>query len=180
MTASAPQIEYRELAASELDRVDEIDRSEVVHQVYRLRDGALELKDDFWDGTGWLGWDDDHRRRFRACLAGGGAAWGAFDGDRMVGIAILDGRPIGANLDRLDLYLLHVTNGYRAHGIGQHLVALVVDRARALGARSLYVSATPSLNTVTFYQRRGFQLATEVDPELYALENDDIHMELQL
>jgi len=173
-------ISYRPLAATELDRVDEIDRSEVVHQIYRHRDGVLELEDNFWDGKGWPGWDDETRQRLSTCLANGGAVWGAFDGDRMVGIAALDGDRIGANLDRLDLYFLHTTNGYRGTGIGHRLIDLAIDRARELGARSLYVSATPSLNTVTFYQRRGCTLASEVDPELFALEPEDIHMELDL
>jgi len=180
MPAPTTDIDYRPLAAAELGRVDQIDRSEVVHQIYRHRDGALELEDNFWDGNGWPGWGDDHRQRLDACLANDGVAWGAFDRERMVGIAALDGRRISANLDRLDLYFLHVTNGYRGTGIGHRLIDLAIDRARDLGARSLYVSATPSLNTVTFYQRRGFTLASEVDPALYALAPEDIHMEITL
>lgn len=175
-----PIIEYRALAASELDRVDEIDRSEVIHQNYRLRDGDLVAEDDYWDGHAWPGWTDDNRTRMRRCLENGGSAWGAFEGQRLVGIAVLDGLRIGSALDCLDLYFLHVTNGYRGSGIGHQLVRLVVTRARELGARRLYVSATPSVNTVSFYRRQGFDLASEVDPELYELEPEDIHMDMPL
>jgi ribosomal protein S18 acetylase RimI-like enzyme len=105
---------------------------------------------------------------------------GASAGDRLIGIAVLDGRRIGINLDTLDMYFLHTSNGYRRRGVGEELVRLVRDRATELGARRLYVSSTPSANSVNFYQRRGFGLASEVDPELFALEPDDIHMEMPL
>ena len=55
-----------------------------------------------------------------------------------------------------------------------------IARARALGARRLYVSATPSENTVGFYLRRGCRLAAEIDEALFALEPEDNHLELDL
>jgi len=179
-TEAGSAIGYRLLVATELGRVDEIDRSQVIEQVYRVRDGALVAEDEPWDGSGWPGWSEDTRQRLRACLENGGAAWGAFDGERLVGIAVLDGRRIGAERDTLDLYFLHVTKGYRDSGIGRELVGLVIARARELGVRRVYVSATPSVSTVAFYQRRGFGLASEVDPELLRLEPEDVQMDLVL
>lgn len=44
------------------------------------------------------------------------------------------------------------------------------------GADFLYVSATPTENTVNFYFRRGCVLACPPDGELFALEPDDIHL----
>ena len=64
--------------------------------------------------------------------------------------------------------------------MGQQLMQLVIDKARELGAKKLYISATPSRNTVHFYQRRGCVLASEVDPILFAKEPEDIHLELTL
>ena len=49
-------------------------------------------------------------------------------------------------------------------------------KARELGAGSLYVSATPSENTVDYYRHLGCVVTREVDPELYALEPEDIHL----
>jgi N-acetylglutamate synthase-like GNAT family acetyltransferase len=54
------------------------------------------------------------------------------------------------------------------------------NKARDLGAKKLYVSATPSLNTITFYQNRGFKLTKDVNQELFEKEPEDIHMELTL
>jgi hypothetical protein len=44
----------------------------------------------------------------------------------------------------------------------------------------MYVSSTPSSSAVGFYIAQGCKLVEEVDPELYALEPDDIHLILDL
>jgi hypothetical protein len=44
----------------------------------------------------------------------------------------------------------------------------------------MYVSATPSLNTVRFYQSLGCRLTELVDPDLFKEEPEDIHLELSL
>ena len=65
-------------------------------------------------------------------------------------------------------------------GVGKTLVGLVIQKAREIGVKKLYVSATPSQNTVEFYLKRGFKLAQEVNQKLLELEPEDIHMELEL
>ena len=47
-------------------------------------------------------------------------------------------------------------------------------------AKHLYVSATPSENTVNFYMGLKFKLAKKVEPELFEREPEDIHLELKL
>lgn len=54
------------------------------------------------------------------------------------------------------------------------------QRAREMGARRLYVSSSPTANTVTCYRGVGFERASEVDRELHELEPDDIHMDMEL
>lgn len=44
----------------------------------------------------------------------------------------------------------------------------------------MVVSATPPVNTVQFYTRRGFAPAAEPLPALYALEPEDIHLSKRL
>lgn len=159
----------------------EIDRAEVIDGIYRVVDGALRLEEFHLDVRGWpAGEPDGSVAYLEGCLARGGAAWGAFDGERLVGIAVLDGRRIGSALDTLDLFFLHVSNGYRGHSIGRAFVDLVRSAALETGARRLYVSASETRNTVEFYQRLGFGLASGVDAELFALEPNDIHMDLRL
>jgi hypothetical protein len=56
------------------------------------------------------------------------------------------------------------------------LFETAVARARELGARQLYVSATPSENTVRFYLRLGCRVTDDVDATLFNLEPEDIHL----
>lgn len=56
----------------------------------------------------------------------------------------------------------------------------VIELARTEGKNQVYVSATPTRGTVEFYQSLGFQLTPTPDPELLALEPEDIHMVLNL
>ena len=53
---------------------------------------------------------------------------------------------------------------------------LVVARAKELGAKKLYVSSTPSRHSVRFYHGQGFALTDSPDPELFALEPEDIQL----
>ena len=75
---------------------------------------------------------------------------------------------------------LHVSSEHRAHGIGRHLCKELERLAWELGDTTMVVSATPSLNTVRFYRRRGFEPMAEPLPELYELEPDDVHMQKRL
>ncbi len=93
---------------------------------------------------------------------------------------MLESRFIGRQEDQLQLKFLHVSRRYRRAGLGRTLFEKAAARARELGARRLYVTATPSENTVRFYLRRGFRVTDEVDEDLFRLEPDDIHMELDI
>ena len=175
------RVEIRHIGLEEALRFDEIDRTETIDHIYHLRDGKLVLEEEHWQLRGWHPEGLPHQRALiTECLASGGSAWGAFDGDSLVGVAVLDGRWYGPAGDILDMYFLHVGNGYRHRGIGRSLTELVKERARGMGARQLYVSGTPSMNTIRFYRAMGFDLAREVDPVLFAREPEDIHMDVDL
>ena len=77
----------------------------------------------------------------------------------------------------LQLKFLHVSRDYRKRGIASTLFKLAVEKAKAQGAKKLYLSATPSENTINYYMQPGCFLANEIDPELFALEPEDIHLE---
>lgn len=48
--------------------------------------------------------------------------------------------------------------------------------AKENGANGLYISSTPSENSVNFYQHLGCRLIDIPDPELYEREPEDIHL----
>ena len=81
-------------------------------------------------------------------LENDGVLVGAFDGDLLVGFAIL--RPKLTEIIT-DLAALYVSREYRRHGLGTKLITEIILLVREIGAKSLYVSATPSESAVGFY-----------------------------
>jgi predicted N-acetyltransferase YhbS len=174
-------VRIRKLERQELPDVWSIDRAEVIERVYRRKGGELVLERQHHDMRGW---PPGERERYGPilldCFDRGGTFYGAFDRRRLVGATVLESRFIGREKDRLQLKFLHVGRRHRRAGLGTTLFEKAVARARELGARRLYVSATPSENTVRFYLRRGCRVTEELDAALFELEPEDIHMEFDI
>ena len=172
---------FRQLSENEIQKIGEIDRSEVITSVYYLENNQLVLKPEFYDMQGWPpGEIEAHLPRMKDCYSRGGWFQGAFDGGILAGIAVLESRFIGREQNTLPLDFLHVSRPYRGTGLGKALFTQAADEARQRGAKRMYISATPSEHTIQFYLRRGCQLAAEIDAALFALEPDDIHLEYNL
>jgi len=171
-------ISGRGLSRDEIKAVWTIDRSEIVETVYYLIDGALVLKPEHYDMRGWpIGEADKYTPILEACYDQGGWFYGLFDGERLVGAAVLASRFLGGRNARLQLKFLHIGNAYRGKGLGKQLFRLAKTEARRRRATHIYVSATPSEHTVKFYLDLGCTVTREPDPELFALEPYDIHLE---
>ena len=164
-------------------RIMEIDRSEQVSERYTVIDGALQLRRVSLDIPRWS-WKGpgphsyEHKvSAWLPILQKGGILLGAFQDEAMVGLAIY--RPklaVGTG----QLVALYVNRDHRGQGIGRALFEAVVKHARDEGNQQLYVSSTPTRATVDFYLSRGCRLADKPDPDLSALEPDDIHLILHL
>jgi len=176
-------IAYRRLVASDLGRIGEIDRTEHIDTLYAQHGAQLEERSGDWSAPPWFSdRDGEHsvahqRAECERYLAAGGIALGAFADERLVGIGIVRPhlRPRVAQLA-----FLHVSNGYRGRGVGGRLSAALEHLAQEHGDAAIVVSATPSLNTVRFYLRRGYELMPEPLPELHAAEPEDVHMQKRL
>lgn len=175
-------IGIRRLRVDEVEKMRDIDRSERIRVGYRQVGSGLVKLDVNWDDGGWVDGDGEHSfdrmiRDARDLMSLDGMAVGAFDGDRLVGIAIYRPR-LTDTMGQLGL--LHVSEGHRRRGIASRLFEEVVALAREDGATRLYVSATPSGSAVGFYLHHGFVPTDEPDRELLAKEPADIHMILRL
>jgi predicted N-acetyltransferase YhbS len=171
----------RELARHEIERVWDIDRAEVVEAVYYLEHGSLVLKPERWEMAGWpAGEAAQYRPLLLQAFDRGGWFYGLFDDDRLIGVAVLDGKRIGRRGDLLQLKFMHLSCAHRHEGLGRRLFELCAARAREAGVRGMYISATPSQHTVDFYLRLGCVLTSDPDAELMALEPEDIHLEFAL
>ncbi|MHA2249158.1 MAG: GNAT family N-acetyltransferase [Candidatus Kariarchaeaceae archaeon] len=174
-------MEYRLMEKEELNRASELDRREVIKHIYYYRDGKLDLVEEYWDVPEWSNKKKEQIIQYLVDTHdAGGVVYGAFTGSKVAGIASLDKNFIGSKKDQLNLAGLWVSRDYRKQGVANQLVKIVKEKARAWGAKKLYVSATPSKNTVDFYMNLGFRLAEEIDRILFDKEPEDIHMDLVL
>jgi predicted N-acetyltransferase YhbS len=174
-------IHSRELSREEINNIWGIDRSEIIEAVYYLENGALVLKPERYDMRGWPpGEAEKYTAILEACYDRGGWFYALFNGEKIAGVAVLENRFIGKNGDQLQLKFLHISRAYRKQGLGRRLFDQAAQEARRRGAKGLYISATPSENTIHFYLGLGCSLASQPDSELFELEPEDIHLEYHL
>ncbi len=175
------ELTIRQLERHEIRDVWSIDRAEVIDRIYYREGGELVLKAEHYDMRGWPPGEPEHYGPILLdCLDRGGTCYGAFEDETLIGAAVLENRFIGRENDQLQLKFLHVGQRHRQTGLGRTLFEMAAGRAGELGARRLYISATPSENTVRFYLRRGCRVTEDVDRELYELEPEDIHLEFDV
>jgi GNAT superfamily N-acetyltransferase len=172
-------IEVKRITRAELSSVAEIDRTERIDLVYEQRGTELEERRGNWNSSPW----DPHghgehsveaqRQALEHYVDAGGTALGAYSKGRLVGIGVVVPhlRP-----EIAQLAFLHVSEAFRAKGIGRRLSDELDLIARDAGDTEIVVSATPSENTVRFYLSRGYELMAQALPELYELEPEDVHM----
>jgi len=171
----------RLLQRDEIDQVWSIDRSEVTDHIYCFENGTLMLKPVHYDLHGLPpGEAEKYTPILLDCFDRGGWFSGFFDGDRLVAVAVLESKFIGRKKDQLQLKFMHVDRAYRNQGLGRQLFESAKVTAREKGASRMYISATPSENTINFYLSLGCTVMQEPDPELYALEPEDIHLECDI
>jgi GNAT superfamily N-acetyltransferase len=173
-------VQIRRLPATAVSLVAAIDRSEHVDVQYQVIDGALQpipatiTEIPAWDPDGSGAHSVTAEIAFcESVVARGGILLGAFDGERTAGLAIVHPAfepPLAW------LAFLHVSRPYRRKGAAQALWNVAAEIARAHGAASLYVSATPTESAVGFYLEQGCRLARPVHADLYAAEPEDIHL----
>ena len=162
----------------EVEQVWTIDRAEVIDNIYYFENGTLLLRPEHYAMQGWPpGEAEKYTPLLIDCFDRGGWFYGVFDDAKLIGVAILEGRFIGKDQDQLQLKFLHVSKAYRHRGVGKRLFELARATARERGAKRMYISATPSEHTINFYLRLGCVTARELDPELFACEPEDIHLE---
>jgi GNAT superfamily N-acetyltransferase len=171
----------RQLRNDEIDTVWTIDRSEVIHRIYRLQQGVLVLEPAYCEASGWPPGEVERvTPLLHDCHRRGGGFYGMFEDKVLVGAAVIDGEFIGPDRAWVAVKFLYVSGSHRGKGVGSRLFQYAKDMARRSGARGLYISSTPTENTVNFYLHLGCEIAPEPDPTLFALEPEDIHLTFAL
>lgn len=168
---------YRELSSNDVEKLNDIDRSEQIDFIYEMQHGEIV---EVAAGHECPSWNQEQLRelkvRFQYELTCGGKAYGAFDKELLVGFAVLAHQFLGENQDQLQVDLMYVSRNYRRQGIATRLMDELSHEAKKRGAKSLYISSTETESAVNFYRSTGSVLTGEVDRELFEREPKDIHM----
>lgn len=172
-------MEIRAVKRKEINDIRNIDRSEIINQFYYYKNGKLMSKKRYYNISGWHPNNIERNiNNLYDLYDHGGSFFGLFQEKRIVGVVALEYKFIGSNNDQLQVVFLHIDKNYRKIGYGKILMNKAKERAKELGAKKLYISATPSKNTVDFYMHLGCKLASEINADLYQLEPKDIHLEM--
>jgi N-acetylglutamate synthase-like GNAT family acetyltransferase len=169
------------MTQNELRKINEIDRSEIIENIYYYKNGELILENEYYKMEGFpKGELQDIIKRQYHILNNKGFVLGCFNNDHLIGVASVENNLIGSKLQYLNMDILFVSKKYRRGNIGKELLKISKEKCELLGGKKLYISATPSENTVNFYIRNGAVLVKELNSDLYQREPEDIHLEISL
>lgn len=172
---------YRYMTIDALKDFWHIDRKEIIEHVYYYREGKLELEEEYYDVKGFPEGEQEalYDRQIKI-IEEGGFVIGCYDADKLVGITSVENKLRGSKREYIKMDILYVSAKYRGKGVAKNLMLEAIKAARSLNGKKLYISATPSENTVNFYFSMGCALAKEIDATLFELEPYDIHLELNI
>lgn len=110
------------------------------------------------------------------CIKKGGSVYAAYSGKHVIGFTCIEHYYFD---DYVNMAYLHVDQRYRGEGIGKELIYFIAMEAKSRGVKKLYISAHPSIETMSFYFSVGCKQAEKINEELLAVEPYDIQLELE-
>lgn len=175
-------IQYKEL---ELDEIKEtlfknFNRYQDVKECWRKENDKWILKDISFIEQ----WSSDEYEYLIKCLKNtiktGGQVVGAFYNNVLVGFASIENEFFGSHNEYIQLSSIHISYESRGMGIGKKLFDLIINIAKSMGAKKLYISAHSSKETQAFYKSLGCIEALEYNTKLVELEPYDCQLEYNL
>lgn len=159
----------------------DFDRTQHVERIWRQKNGAWRLMGENFVQD----WSKEKKRRIprgwkRDLRRGAGVIYIAREGRRLAGFVEIGTGRVGSAGQGVQLKYIMCSRAYRGIGLGGRLFTLACDEARQLGASTLYVSAFPAEDTISFYRHMGCADAGEVIPALVAAEPLDMQLEYRL
>lgn len=172
-------MEYRQLAVEEINRelFRHFIRRQVVVKCLRRENSEWIVKDDpFIDD-----WSEEDYCTLVYCLrntvATGGFVCGAFLNNKLKGFISVEAQLFGGENRYLDLSSIHVSADLRRSGIGRMLFSAAKEWAKKNGARKLYISSHPAVESQAFYRAMGCVEAAEYDMRHVTAEPYDCQLE---
>lgn len=175
-------IQYRELCANEINR--ELFKGFIRHQnvtkCWRKEDGKWVIKDaSFVDD-----WTEAEYGILVDCLKNtvktGGFVCAAFYNENLKGFVSVEQGLFGGEQRYLELSSIHVSEDMRNKGIGAELFLAAKKWAKENGARKLYISAHPAVESQAFYKKMGCVEAEVYNQKHVDEESCDCQLECKL
>lgn len=173
---------YKKLEADDCtsDLLKDFNRYQKVTRCWRKENDERIIIDhafiEDWDATQKI----KETEKIKVSLADGGVALGAYFAGKLIGFTNVTGVSFGTKGQYLNLANLHVSKEFRGQGIGRALFQRACTAAAELGAKKLYISGHSAVETQAFYRSMGCVDAEEINPELFAIEPFDCHLEYNL
>lgn len=153
-----------------INSLDEYKRTQTVTKVYRRKDGEYRLVDLPYIED----WSLDKKRKIAEELCGNEyITYLAFEGERIIGLVSLVKELKG---DHMILDLMQVDADYRKQGLGRKLFEVAREEAVRSRAKSLYISACSSEETIAFYYAMGAKLTDNPIKEMAENEPYDLQL----
>lgn len=174
--------EIRSLTENDLspERFAFFNRHQEVTECWRKEKGVWVLKPiafvEEWDRSRLGTFCEELKGKIRA----GGAMFGAFVADRLIGFANVEHLVFGRSAHYIEMSELHVSCEWRGFGVGRGLFEKICGAARERGAEKLYISAHSSKESQAFYRAVGCREAMEYNARLAAAEPCDCQLEFDL
>lgn len=175
-------MEYRILQPHEISRslFKGFKRTQKVTHCWRKIDGQWQIQEtpfvDDWTEEEYCALTVE----LKALAQGGGAVFGALEGDRLAGFASVAGEPVGTHGQYLDLTNLHVSQESRRKGVGRTLFQMATAYARERGIPRLYISAHSAVESQAFYRSMGCEEASEYQRSHVEREPFDCQLEYRV
>ena len=144
-------------------------------EVYYMENNEMKRKKEKFRDD----WDQEELMRISSLLKKqvkeGSVLYAAYDQKQIIGFALLDTTIFFD--DYMNMPYIHSSKGYRGYGIGSYLFYLIAQEAYKKGAKKLYISTHPSVESQMFYLARGCKPTENINPDLLAIEPLDIQHE---
>lgn len=159
------------------DALDNFNRRQIVKRCWRKQNKEWILIDNPYIED----WDMEKKRNVTSellsCISNNSVVYGAFSNNKIVGFASVSASFFGKCLDYVEMPIIQVSAEYRNRGIGRKLFELIVNHARLMGAKKIYISAHSSEESQAFYKKMDCVNAVEINITIAENEPFDCQME---
>jgi len=173
-------IEYRQLATHECEKMKEINPSRFIKRVWRSINGVKQWVDINWKDDDYPNGYENHFMALKATYEDGGIAIGAFDGAQLIGFCSVNRDVFGHQYKYVLLDQIFISNEYQNQGIGKKLFHLSAEKAKQWGVDKFYICSSSSEDTLAFYYSLGCIGAKEINQQLYESDENDMQLEYNL